>query len=486
MAWGKGGSLRSCDALLKRVEDNDLRLTELVILPMKTFGAADAERLSAAIESGANTHLCSISASGHHLPPDSLRRFGAALSAQAKRAMQSGGEMGGIESLAIGSKDMGDEGIVALCEGLAESNGGLLEHVDFGWKNIGSKSLGAIGKTFASSKHLKHIDLSRNGDIGDEGMASVAKAAKENARDCGVAFPSLEKLVLAECNIGPAGMESLAELLSGPDNNRSKPIALGLGSNPIGADGCNSLAKLCAVPGKGSMISHLQISQSSIGDDGVGLLSKAALANPCTGLSVLDLSENSITKDGAKSLADSLAGSLPDLVELKVAKNDLGGEGVSSIMEVLASEGDGGRGVSTGKNATLQNLDLSHTKCEISGAKAVLTSRSIKTVRLFDNRLGSDGFRAIAPLLQGGHPSIENLDLGGNNADEDAVVALLNSIADKQDGQADSTLLVLEIGGNKFGDTAMEALTELKRVWPRLDVAHDKPVQQGAEGGLDQ
>ena len=46
---GKGGSLRSCDALLKRVEDDDPRLTELVILPMKTFGAADAERLSAAI-----------------------------------------------------------------------------------------------------------------------------------------------------------------------------------------------------------------------------------------------------------------------------------------------------------------------------------------------------------------------------------------------------------------------------------------------------
>ena len=42
----------------------------------------------------------------------------------------------GITSLAIGSKDMGDDGIIALCEGLEESNGGLLQDVDFGWKNL--------------------------------------------------------------------------------------------------------------------------------------------------------------------------------------------------------------------------------------------------------------------------------------------------------------------------------------------------------------
>jgi len=46
---GSGGSLRSCDALLKRVENNDPQLTELVILPMKLFGPTDLERLSNAI-----------------------------------------------------------------------------------------------------------------------------------------------------------------------------------------------------------------------------------------------------------------------------------------------------------------------------------------------------------------------------------------------------------------------------------------------------
>lgn len=92
--------------------------------------------------SGANTNLRSLSASGHHLPPDSLKRFGVALSTQAKRATQGGGSgnISGIISLAIGSKDMGDEGVIALCEGLDDeeesSHGALLQFLDFGWKNL--------------------------------------------------------------------------------------------------------------------------------------------------------------------------------------------------------------------------------------------------------------------------------------------------------------------------------------------------------------
>jgi len=90
--------------------------------------------------SGANTNLKSISASGHHLPSKSLKQFGRALSTQAAAAVvkktDDDNKMYGITSLAIGSKDMGDEGIIALCEGLEESNGGLLQDVDFGWKNL--------------------------------------------------------------------------------------------------------------------------------------------------------------------------------------------------------------------------------------------------------------------------------------------------------------------------------------------------------------
>jgi len=73
-----------------------------------------------------------------------LKQFGRALSTQAAASItkktttnnNNNDETYGITSLAIGSKDMGDEGIIALCEGLQESNGGLLQNVDFGWKNL--------------------------------------------------------------------------------------------------------------------------------------------------------------------------------------------------------------------------------------------------------------------------------------------------------------------------------------------------------------
>ena len=82
---------------------------------------------------GSNTNLKSVSASGHKVSPESLKRFGCALSEQSK---QLGGANNGITDIAIGSKDMGDAGIIAMCEGLEESNGGLLRSLDLGWKGM--------------------------------------------------------------------------------------------------------------------------------------------------------------------------------------------------------------------------------------------------------------------------------------------------------------------------------------------------------------
>mmetsp|Transcript_17642 Transcript_17642/g.38233 ORF Transcript_17642/g.38233 Transcript_17642/m.38233 type:complete len:484 (-) Transcript_17642:74-1525(-) len=483
MAWGKGGSLRSCDALLKRVEDNDPLLSELVILPMKTFGPSDVERLSRAIASGSNTHLHSVSASGHDLPPKSLKRFALALSAQAIKMLRISDEekTSGITSVAIGSKDTGDEGVVAFCEGLQATKGGLLQSLDFGWKNLGKDGMQAIGKTFGASRCVTYIDLSRNA-IGSEGITCMANAIKEKSKGCSLGFPSLEKIILSECNISSSGVHSLSEIIFGEGSNRCESIHLAIGSNPIEAEGCGALSKLCSIPGRGSMISHLQLSQCSIGDEGVKLLSSAAMSNSCTWLTFLDLSDNSITKDGAETFAKSLTKSWPDLVELKLAQNELGAEGVTSVMEALVTSGDAIiDGPAEKKNSTLQNLDLSCTNCGINGAKSTLLSGALTTLRLFDNRLGSVGFNALSPLLEGGHPTIENLDLGGNSAGEEAVVSLLNSIADRREEGPESKLSVLEIGGNKFGDNALEALNELKRVKPLLDVAHDKPVREAEE-----
>lgn len=342
----------------------------------------------------------------------------------------------------------------------------------------------AIGKTFAASTHLKQLDLSRNNGIGNDGLESFANAANESAQHDVAALSMLEKVILSDCNIGPTGIQSLSEFILGSnESKRSKPIDLTISCNPIGSQGCGFISNLCSIPDRGSLVSQLHMSQCSIGDDGLKLLSNAATSNAAfSGLSVLDISENSITKDGIKTFAQSLVESWPNLVELKIAKNELDDESLTSLMKSLITRSDGASEEQTDKkNSTLKNLDMSCTTCGIEGAKAALMSGGITTLRLFNNRLGSDGFHSIAPLLQGGHPSIENLDLGGNSADEVSVVALLHAIAEKDGCGFISKLCVLEIGGNKFGDDAAEALKKLKLVYPKLDVAHDKPVKEAVE-----
>eukprot|EP00956_Cyclotella_meneghiniana_P016049 scaffold25111_cov80-Cyclotella_meneghiniana.AAC.3 len=495
---GQGGSLKSCDSLLKRVEDNDTKLVELVILPMKTFGGAELDRLSNAIANGYNTSLRSISASGHKVPQESLRRFGSALSTQAGKLKD---DEDGVSHVAIGSRDMGDVGIIAFCEGLEESDGGLIQSLDLAWKEIGEEGLCKIGAVFAKSKHLSRLDLSRNDKIGCEGVSAYCSAAIDSAGENGAPFCSLEHLILSECNIGASGVQQLAQCFSYRSIDAGKKFELNLNSNPIGAGGCESINTMLTRPSVGSIISKLQLSQCSLSDDGMTKISHAAMSNPALGLTVLDLSSNSITQIGAGAFAESLPSSWPKLVELNLAKNDIGCAGVILITERLQQRTDitsdhpvianetvmvmksllkNIESTSYEQNSVLKHLDLTETNCGIEGASAALMCGGLTSLRLFNNKLGSDGFYSISKLLQGGHPSIEHLDLGGNLADEDSVVALLDAISNLTDVKVrTSTLSVLEIGGNSFGERAQAALKKLNVVWPKLDVAHDKPIKQG-------
>ena len=335
-------------------------------------------------------------------------------------------------------------------------------------------------------------------------MTAFCNAATQSVGENDVPFSGLEQLILSECNIGVSGMEDLAKCLikRGKDAGQCQRVHLNLSSNPIGNRGCASISQLCAVPSFGSVISKLQLSGCSIEDKGIKTLSSAAKCNPCIGLTALDLSNNSISHFGAEVLADLLHMSWPDLVELNLAKNNIGSAGVVMIIQALLQRSDitndhpmisnetimvikslvQQSDAFSGANSTLKSLDLTETNCGIEGASAALMSGGLTSLRLFNNKLGSDGFYSVANLLRGGHPSIEHLDLGGNAADEDSVVALLDAIGNIQgDGTIINKLSVLEIGGNSFGDKADAALKRLKSVLPRLDVAHDKPVQNRAE-----
>mmetsp|Transcript_15405 Transcript_15405/g.21983 ORF Transcript_15405/g.21983 Transcript_15405/m.21983 type:complete len:474 (-) Transcript_15405:72-1493(-) len=467
MAWGSGG-FKSCSALLDRVEKNDPKLTDLVILPIKNLCPSDVDRLACALESGKNTHLRTISASGHALSTESLSTLGLAISTQKST---------GIRDIAIGDKNFGDEGAVAFCSVLESSHGGLLENVDLALKNLGKIGLSSLGKTFGPSRKLKILNLSRNDRIGDDGIDALISSAKAQLDDPStLIFPSLEELNISECNIKDEGAKKLCQLFGIDVNgnvtrndiqNRDAFFSLNMNSNHFGQNACHSFGLMCSRSIDGmSFLRFLSLQNCNIGDKELKAFLHGLKGSMCHGLQKLNLAENDITKEGAICLGDELARHcLSSLDDLNLANNCIGSEGVLGLTKGL------GRIKSKQK---LLSVDLSKTNCGVTGAIHTLELNSLSSLRLFDNNLGSTGLNAISLRLKGGHRSIKQLDLGGNRASGSSVARVLQSLIFKPNPDT-NCLHTLEIGGNEVNDEVLAVIQELKSVRPEIDLAYNPP-----------
>lgn len=448
---------------MDRVQNNDPKLVELVILPVKTFGDAELSRLADIILSGKNTNLHAISASGHNVSPSALALLGSALASQNGR---------NICNVAIGDENLNDEGVEAFCKPLSEVNGGSLESVDFAFKNISKSGAEIIGRTFGASESIKRIYLYRNPNIGDAGMTAFsASAIKDDTTR--LSFRNLEHLDISECDVGAAGAKALVECLASGENDtsaRSNLIDIQMSKNPLGAEGCLYLKELISREGgRGSTVQKLSINKCAIGDDGLTFIVDA-FKTSCKGFSSLNVAGNGISEGGALGLAEVLhtrSINLQSLHELILADNPIGDESVLSIAKSLKFAEEEG-------NSSIDVLDLSTTKCGKNGAVALLKCSALKSLRLFNNNLASEGFEAMLPFLVGGHPTLEHLDLGGNRAEESAVATLLGTIMIMNEPD-DNVLRALELGGNEVGEVVEEILKELNEIRPDLDVARDRP-----------
>lgn len=418
-AWG--AAAKSCSALLLRVERNDPTLTELVILPSKTFGGPEVERLASALKH--NTHLTSIQASGHGVPPPSLRILGKALA-----TCQT------LKRIAIGDKNMGDAGVVALLHETGCCT--YLERLDLAYKNISDKGMQILGASLGNS--LLELNLSRN-PFGNAGLMAFCEAVRNSGN-----LAPLTKVDISECQIGAQGLQSFAKLLL-----QTSCTTLVLSSNPLGSSSSPSLATLLQ-EGK---LQDLVLGSCELGDIGVTGLCQAKTT---TTLRTLDLSDNAVGHSGAKDLANAL-GIWQSLKDLTIANNDIGTDGMKAIAEAIIS---------------LETLDATHTNCGVEGATSLVCAIGLKRLRLFNNELGSEGFQAISALI----PKIKlvELDLGGNNAAPEDLLTLLQTIRETKR----ITLKVLEIGANR---TSIEVEEEIKRIneaHPDLDIARDRAQQR--------
>ena len=510
--------------MLERIERNDPTLTELVILPTKTFGSTEVNRLAVALgPNGKNTYLTSISASGHEIQDvSSLASLGKAISS---------GTQNNVKSLAIGNSTMGDVGVCALCDGLQQGCWGgddnydgtsriRLEYLDLSYKNIGSLGMNAIIETFQGSSTLKTLNLSRNPNIGSctifQQQRGTGEEEEGDANSTAKQFlPSVTDLDLSECGMTSQSCEGLVSELAQSNNNNNnnddddddlaRNLTLRLNSNPqIGPNGMKFLSRALTTTTSSSSnacnVVQLYLSRCNILDEGLTYLLDGISdgGRSSSYLQVLDLSYNDLTSVGLEEFSKRLIHNnneddvLPQLVDLNLAGSKFNEESsITSFAKALdvlyykkrtSSDNDDH---DDGK-VLLSKLDLNDTSCGIQGAISMIKYGHLQSLSLFNNDLNSEGFIEIADsgCLHGGHPTLKSLDIGGNHANQGSVVALLESLIIKEkDDTTPSTftknqLELLVVGGNEGGPDVEEMVKKVKEVFPKLDIARDKPRRQ--------
>jgi Ran GTPase-activating protein (RanGAP) involved in mRNA processing and transport len=325
-----------------------------------------------------------------------------------------------------------------------------------------------IARTFGQSQNLKCLHLYRN-SIGDEGLVNFKGEVMRMGRlDC---FPPLELLDLSECNIGALGVESLSSCLMNEMYVHDGAMELILNNNPnIRAEGCRSLKRLISTEKCSSVIRKLSIRKCNIGDEGIIHLGRAFEIGRCNRLCSLDLVDNKIGSSGMEQFASTLMNHklhIEDLNHLNLAENNLGSEGVLSLVRSLKSEEN------ENGNHSIRTLDLSQTNCGPDSAVGLLKCSSLKSLRLFNNNL-REGLENLVDYLHGGHSTLMHLDLAGNRASGATISSLLKAVLFKNDPD-NSVLDTLELGGNEINEDALAIIQELEVARPGLDIARDRP-----------
>jgi Leucine Rich repeat len=460
MAWGQSSTTSSgsgtdgasCSSLMDRVRRNEI--TDLIILPGKRFTSNDLLDLADIFRNDPhNNHCRSIQASGHAVSNEALRVFGAAL-----------GKGVLLEHLAIGDSSMGDAGLQALVDGILEEQElvgshhrfSSLKRLDLSFKGLSWKSLGILSTVAEHFPSLEWLDLSRNTFHLDDEVSEVDDDDTSSTLldDLPRFFPpSVTDLNLSDCQLGRTALRKICSHMA--NSAASGCRILRLSHNPQLQNAVFSL--LTTMP----CLEHLVASSCGI-TGGISMdetmVSSSSSSSNCR---ILDVSENQLTVDTIRMIARQMS----HLQELNVAANPtLGVPGAMAIAQELPS---------------LQTLDASASNIGVDGALALLHSPRqqsspgcLTSLRLFDSQLGSEGFNALAELLQrrsGGH-RFATLDVAGNGADAAAVATLIAAAAPWVD--------CLVVGGNEGGPAVEEAIRVAKLSYPQLDVARDVKKQR--------
>jgi len=183
------------------------------------------------------------------------------------------------------------------------------------------RPLSLVGSRFGSSDVQK-----REGALVPDTMRPVWKAVAM----CLALNALLQELDLGDCDIGSGGMTQLSAGLIG----NSSLHTLGLSSNKLGVKSGASLEQLLR---NNCTITLLDLSSNGLQDQGIAMIGRGIAGTLVfnTSLRSLKVRDNSITVDGALSLAGALKMETVGLAALDISLNPLGSEGASHIVDVV-------------------------------------------------------------------------------------------------------------------------------------------------------
>jgi Leucine Rich repeat len=502
---------------------------------MKSFTDTELDRISQVFESSAITkqtiHLQSLNCSGHAVSPKALHRFGAAINTLCKNSKNSN-----FASLAIGDATMGDIGIQAFVDGVlssishqhqqhqkgdGEDSAAVhcsLATLDLSYKGMTITGLMAVAQLCNVCTSITHLNLSRN-------TFTYMKGALELPQIMDVIFRNVIELDLSSCEIDTKFTRRIFQYLDysdGDDNSCNKSLnndndgqlqhnmndtnekkrikrsssptkydrnitgskngahqirtrMIRLDNNPIGDKGLKQLLKL-------NRLSGIYVSNCQLTDAAMLFLTVASSSslNEC---STLDISSNkAITKTGMTVLGDALKRRfisvlLPKLTHLNISGNEaIGTDGVQALLMGLAGR-------------TLETCDFSETHCSGPGAILAIVGSvksyccTIKSLRLYNNHIGSNGFYKISEILSDilMASELHTLDLAGNNAGQGSVVVLLKAVLSAIEQTTSKSrkvekipLKCLIVGGNQGGFDVEAVIKQIHALRPDIDIARDK------------
>ena len=189
-------------------------------------------------------------------------------------------------------------------------------------------------------------------------------------------------------------------------------------------------------------------------------------------LQILDLSNNTLSDDGAVTISDGLK-SNNTLLKLNISYNNITYKGTKSITEFFQV------------NTTLKNLDLSHNVLSDDGATVIngflKYNISLQELNMSYNKITNEGAKMIAEAIKV-NKTLQKLDISDNSISDDGAAGISDGL------KCNISLQELNISYNKITNEGAKMIGEaikVNKTLQKLNISSNSISDDGAAGISD-